>query len=261
MARADDLGELFDADVIVAEWAGVGAVVGLTDEEVASVADVGSSRLSEFAAGRACARFALAELGFPHASLPRLPDRRVGWPTGVGGSISHSRASGPGQQTAEGYYLAAVARSEDLSGRTLGIDVEQLGRATQRIERHVCTTEELAAMSALGDPVQRDLVTTAIFSAKEALYKAQFELTQAWLGFSDVAITWDDPLDRQTWAPDAPTPLVRWGSAHLVRTGADQADIAWPVRVGATVRGASVITSAMTRANAGRGDDQIEPER
>src|SRR3712207_1286527 len=62
----------------------------LLPEEEGSVRTAGVKRRREFAAGRQCARRALAHLGFAGVPLPASADRAPCWPVGVCGSISHT---------------------------------------------------------------------------------------------------------------------------------------------------------------------------
>jgi 4'-phosphopantetheinyl transferase EntD len=131
--------------------------------------------LQEFAAGRLCARRALASFGRAGSALTINPDRTPRWPVGIVGSISHTT----------GFCGAVVA--EEAALRTLGLDAEILGRVTDDTWPVVFTDgerERLASRDALG---ARRLATIA-FSAKEAFYKLQFPLTKSWIDFADVEI-------------------------------------------------------------------------
>lgn len=114
------------------------------------------SRRREFAAGRACAREALARLGFAPTAIPRGPDRAPQWPLGVVGSITHCR----------GFCAAAVTRCE--AHRALGLDAECSGRVSEAILRRIVSDAELAALTAL--PADQEW-RTLLWSAKESLRK------------------------------------------------------------------------------------------
>jgi 4'-phosphopantetheinyl transferase EntD len=136
-------------------------------------------RRREVAAGRSCARRALARIGAPATALPADGDRVPRWPRGVVGSITHTR----------GFCAAAVAWQRDL--RALGIDAER-AIETERADvmRLVATATEAAWLARLRDE-QRAAGAGLVFSAKEALYKCQFPLTREMLEFSDVELSLD----------------------------------------------------------------------
>ena len=50
-------------------------------------------RQREFAAGRAAAREALTQLGWPAQAIPSAPDRSPVWPEGLVGSIAHTHST------------------------------------------------------------------------------------------------------------------------------------------------------------------------
>lgn len=128
------------------------------------------SRLAEYAGGRAAARMAMAAIGLPSVAIPMAKDRAPVWPEGIAGSISHSG----------GICLAAAAW-----GGMLGIDLEQDHPMDKDIADIVLLPEERAAIGPeLG-------LATVIFSAKEAVYKAQYPLTRTLFGFETLAVTLD----------------------------------------------------------------------
>jgi 4'-phosphopantetheinyl transferase EntD len=141
-------------------------------EELAGLERAAPRRLREFAAGRHCAREALAALGEPRTALPRGPDRGPEWPAGVVGSISHSRE----------YCAAVVARRTACA--SLGFDAEEWGRITPELWSRIATAKELAWLRGCADAARS---ATLLFSAKEAFYKAQFPLSRRFVGFADAA--------------------------------------------------------------------------
>jgi 4'-phosphopantetheinyl transferase EntD len=151
---------------------------GLLPEEAAQLQWAVARRRREFAAGRACARRALAQLGLEVAPLLIGPDRAPLWPQGTVGSITHC----------EGYCAAAAARSDDL--RSLGIDAELNRPLSDGVARQVLTREELARTR--GARAQDGIEWPALcFSAKESLYKAWHPLARRWLGYLDAEIVFD----------------------------------------------------------------------
>ncbi|HWF74188.1 MAG TPA: 4'-phosphopantetheinyl transferase superfamily protein [Solirubrobacteraceae bacterium] len=138
-----------------------------------------AGRAREFAAGRACGRRALVDLGFEPAPILRGSDREPCWPPGVVGSITHTR----------GYCAAAAAPIGTIA--TLGIDAELHDRLTEGVRAQIaldCEASFLAARE--GDGVCWDRL---LFSAKESVFKAWFPLTRRWLGFKQARIDFDPP--------------------------------------------------------------------
>lgn len=143
----------------------------LWPEEQPAMARAVPARRQEFAAGRAAARAAMAQIGWAGQGLPVGPDRAPVWPGGLVGSISHA---GP-------WAGAIVARQADWAG--LGLDLEP---ATPM-------PADLAPMvRAPGDDdaglLPAPMAAKLIFSVKEAAFKAQFPLTGLWLDHRDVAV-------------------------------------------------------------------------
>ena len=177
---ADSLQGLFPSGIVAAELRGCASAAALTPEEFACVARASAGRVSEFAAGRLCARRALREFGIDGRPLLAGADRQPLWPAGIVGSISHTA----------GYCVAAVADARAFGA--IGIDVEAVGDVIVEIWPTVflpCERHRLAALSA----PERAIESTLIFSAKEAFYKAQFALVAERLDFHDVRIDVAEP--------------------------------------------------------------------
>ena len=134
--------------------------------------------LVEVAAGRVCSRIALGRLGVA-ATTPILrgEDRAPIWPTGFIGSISHT----------DTWCAAAVARTEDV--RSLGIDLESSTPLKETLLKRVCTPKERAWLRTLPAP---GVTGKILFSAKEAVYKCQYPLSEQFLGFHAVEIELGD---------------------------------------------------------------------
>lgn len=141
----------------VLRWAGAdGAEEALHPAERDLLSGRSPGRRRDFTAGRHAAAEALRLLGRPG---PVLRDgRRPRFPAGVRGSISHCEG-------AVAVCLATVR--EDVLG--IGVDIERLGRLGAAAARLVCTERERAR---LGRGPGGDARLTAVFSAKEAFYKA-----------------------------------------------------------------------------------------
>ena len=141
-------------------------------EEEAAIVKAVTSRRLEFRAGRDCARRALNQLGYSSQALPRRGDRTVEWPTGLVGSVTHTRD----------YGAAVVARSCDWGG--VGIDAElKAGVDDPRLWQVIATPDEIAWLSSKGE--RAVAYATLLFSAKEAFYKAQYCLTAQWVNFDE----------------------------------------------------------------------------
>lgn len=135
-------------------------------------------RQVEFAAGRHCARAALARLdpALASASIPIGELRAPVWPSGIVGAITH----------AAGFAAAAVAREADALG--VGLDTERLlsGRAIEDVAAVAASPAELRALGAQGG--DRARLLTIAFSAKESIYKCLFPQVRRYFDFLDVAL-------------------------------------------------------------------------
>ena len=132
-------------------------------------------RWRDFAAGRDCARHALARLGVTAAAL--LPQDGGGprWPDGIAGSISHT----------EGLCGAVACRATPFF--SLGLDIERLAPLEADTVAEFATPAERAWLETLV-PSEAACLAVALFSAKEAFYKCQHPLTGRWLEFHDVGL-------------------------------------------------------------------------
>lgn len=122
-------------------------------------------RLAEFLAGRMLAAQAMAALGLPRETVASAPDRRPLFPHGLSGSISHAR----------GFVACLVTR-----GANPGVDIEThlTGEAFTAVEKSVLTHNDKIILGSL-DPV----LVTAVFSAKETLFKALYPTVRGVFGF------------------------------------------------------------------------------
>lgn len=151
---------------------GVGATAALTEEEITLTASWAPPRRNEFAAGRRCARQALAALGAIAGGDALLPDGEglPAWPQGFLGSISHSR----------GVAMAVVAPVAAYS--LLGLDLEKTNRLSVAAVRRV--VHPLEEGFAGGDQLR----ASVLFSLKESFYKAQFPRWRTAGNFHDLAL-------------------------------------------------------------------------
>lgn len=171
------------------------------------VANAVERRRREFAAGRACAHRVLARLGWDGYPVLSGAAREPLWPPGIAGSITHC----------EGYAAAAAARLGDLGAiRGFGIDAEVRASLPPDVTRMVLGERERALVGGADGAG----LATAIFSAKEAVYKCWFPLTGRWLDYRDAEI--EPNLGSGTFevrllprAPRPPQPFVFSGRMAL----------------------------------------------
>jgi 4'-phosphopantetheinyl transferase EntD len=169
------LAGLFPPGVIGAELRIAGDLPTLLPEEAQHLGRAVSKRVEEFAAGRLCARRALAEFGFIGYPLGMKSDRRPRWPASVVGSITHT----------DGICGAVVGDQRRF--RAIGLDMEIVGRVTPEIWPYICAPDETAWLAGLREPEQ-SRCAALIFSAKETFYKCQYGVTRQWLEFDDVVL-------------------------------------------------------------------------
>lgn len=135
-----------------------------------------ASRRAAFVAGRSAAHAALAELGRDVPSILTGLARQPLWPDSVVGSLSH----------AGDVALAMAAPREHAGG--VGVDIEVM-RPAPELWDQVPLPAERRWLHAVADPVRRDRALVALFSAKEAVYKAFFPRVGHYFGFSAAALT------------------------------------------------------------------------
>ncbi|MEH0841717.1 4'-phosphopantetheinyl transferase superfamily protein [Micromonospora sp. CPCC 205711] len=169
--------DLLPPTVVVVEADAADWVGELLPAELAGLGERAvETRRRDFTAGRVCARRALAALGVPTAPVVAAPDRSPVWPTGVVGTITHTR----------GYCAAAAARLADV--RSVGMDAERHRELSPGVRRLILRAEEEEQLSRLpagtGWPV-------VVFSAKETVYKVWHPVVGSWLDFQDATVTLD----------------------------------------------------------------------
>jgi 4'-phosphopantetheinyl transferase EntD len=151
----------------------------------ASLRQASHKRQAEFLAGRLCARAAAGLFGASE-SIPPGPDRAPVWPAGLIGSITHSER-----------YAAAVACPEARFAG-IGIDIETVvdEASRQSLLALVVSAEELECIAACSDRIERDVMLTLVFSAKESFYKAAYSRVGRFFGFEAIRLRHIDAAAR-----------------------------------------------------------------
>lgn len=172
---------LFPADVAFVWSEALGSTPALLPQERALLGKAASGRrVKDFTLGRHCAREALARLagdppGAGATPVLRAAGRAPLWPAGVVGTITHTGGRAAAAVAAEAGYLG------------IGLDLERLRRGSPRLARRILRPTERETVHALRD-AERDGWVTAIFSAKESIFKALNPATGVFLGFQDAAV-------------------------------------------------------------------------
>lgn len=157
---------LLPRDVVVVEGRITDAQGPLFNVEASAIRFATEKRQREYGAGRFMAHAALLMLvGKPHP-VGTAADHSPQWPAGVVGSITHTDT------------MAAVAVARAATWASVGIDLEETARVDASLAHVICTPRERK----LGLPL------ALVFSAKEALYKCQYPLTQQWMDYGDAEI-------------------------------------------------------------------------
>ncbi len=129
-------------------------------------------RIIEFRTGRRCAAEALKEAGASALDVGVGPHREPLWPAGFVGSITHSRA----------FAFAAVGRSGEVG--SVGVDSEPI-----LDEASLVSVEALTFLPGERQRVSGRLdLATAIFSAKEALFKCLYPLVGVFFDYLDARV-------------------------------------------------------------------------
>ena len=170
------MNELFPREVVTVVVPGAAEPPPLLPEEEPCVRQAVAKRRREFAAGRGCARDALAALGVTGFPLVAGPDRAPIWPAGIVGSITHC----------EGLAGAAVAHEGQIVG--LGFDAEPIKPLDMDLVSTICTPAEQRWMVSHPAPGTCGWAKV-IFSAKEAVHKCIWPACHLALEFKDVDVS------------------------------------------------------------------------
>ncbi|MCG7494058.1 4'-phosphopantetheinyl transferase [Thalassobius sp. Cn5-15] len=172
------LRDLFGSDVGVGVTNPRDTSHTLMAPEQPAVTNAIPKRQIEFAAGRAAARMALADINMPPQAIPQAADRSPVWPAGIMGSISHCAN-----------LCVAVACPMSV-WRAVGVDIENTAPLEKEAWSIILTSREQRALVQL--PFwRRAQQVKVLFSIKEAVYKAQYPLTHQLCDFQALDVTLD----------------------------------------------------------------------
>jgi 4'-phosphopantetheinyl transferase EntD len=150
----------------------------LYPEEQEYLARAVPKRRAEFRTTRLCVRDALSGLGVGRPPMIPGAAGSPSWPGGIVGSITHC----------QGYRAAVVARSAEVCA--VGVDAEPaaegLPPGVLDIVAEEGEIERLQELASRDADIPWDRL---LFSAKEAVYKVWFSLSQTWLGFEEADVT------------------------------------------------------------------------
>lgn len=168
---------LLPGGVAVAAVALDSPLPGLPAIEQALTPGMSAARRREFAAGRHCARQALAAAGATNAdtAIARGPHREPLWPAGSTGSISHTRT------------LAAAIAARTDHNRSVGLDIEDKAAVDDTLLGTLFAGAEYRRIAAL-PANDRGLAATLAFSAKESVYKCVHPLLGRFIDYPEVEI-------------------------------------------------------------------------
>lgn len=155
----------------------------LIGDEVLAIEQVSPARAREFGAGRAAAHAAMELLGHVPRPVLQGEDRAPVWPVGLKGSITHTDRD----------CLAVVTDAPEIAA--LGLDLEPMSPLEPSLWPVVCTMVEMQWLAGLG-PSQRGHFAKLIFCAKEAVYKAQYQISRTMLDFQALELSFDLSTSR-----------------------------------------------------------------
>ena len=151
------------------------AIASLSEREAAAMTNVSDKRRREFSTTRALAREGLERFfdvrGF---DLLNGENRCPIWPQGLEGSISHSDTRA---------WVALV----DAAFGTIGIDGEGRDELRRDLWHLTLLDEEMAYLETLDASVRGRRALT-LFSAKEALYKAQYPRSGSFMSYTSLRV-------------------------------------------------------------------------
>lgn len=168
---------IFDAEVVVlAAEIDRHALELITEREAELVARAVDKRKHEFATARVLARAAMERIGRKDVELLNAEDRSPIWPEGITGSISHCDTRA----------VVAVGQRERVG--TVGVDIEHRDELKRELWKSVLLKSEIRALESSFSNESRSRMALTIFSAKEALYKAQYPWSTKFMSFHELEV-------------------------------------------------------------------------
>ena len=168
--------------------------------------NVSQNRKNEYIAGRFCAHQSMALANIPPVHIPIGKKGEPIWPSGVVGSITHSR----------GYAAAAVAKQSDV--HSLGLDAEIDEPLSSRVLRRISNENEQEWVKAAASGLIQH-PGKVLFSAKEATYKAWYPITNKWLGFKEVFINFHEERNTFTAHIQKNGPIAEMKGRYAIFNG------------------------------------------
>lgn len=178
----------------------------------------GEKRRSEFCLGRWAAHEALRMLGADVDVVGRGAGGQPLWPVGITGSIAHGA----------GAAIALVARSHDTEG--VGVDLERACPMPE-LEGYVPRPEERAWLETYS-PRDRARELIALFSAKEAVFKAFYPRVGRFFGFEAVLFERDDGGYRGRFAVPVDDGYSTERSFHVASRWTGDVVVSWLILPG-----------------------------
>lgn len=167
--------ELFPRPVSAAETFIARTPFPLFPEEEQAVQNAAPKRQMEYAAGRHCARLAMAALGHPPRGIPSGRDRAPLWPRGLVGSITHVADSCAAVVAPHRYFCS------------IGIDMENVNAVPDALMAEIVRPDESAEVAGLRCPDGADW-PSLYFCLKEAAYKAYYPIHHEIIDFHGVRL-------------------------------------------------------------------------
>ncbi|GAA2624670.1 4'-phosphopantetheinyl transferase family protein [Streptomyces vastus] len=152
------------------------SLLALYPDEAVAVTRALPKRKREYASVRMCARRAMSALGVPASPLLSGPRGAPQWPAGLVGSMTHCL----------GFRAAAVARASDFRG--LGLDAEPNEPLPPDLLEFISLPQERTRVHELAGMNPEIRWDRLLFSAKEAVFKVWYPITQRELGFEQADI-------------------------------------------------------------------------
>jgi 4'-phosphopantetheinyl transferase EntD len=173
MQETFNIASLVPPAAAAAEIFGPCADAALLPQEEFALGQVSDDRKREFTLGRECARRALKTLGIGPVPILRGPAREPLWPPGICGSITHC----------DGYCAAVAAHTADIRG--IGIDAERVTDFGDAVMEQIAFETERVWIKQADGRIPWGVL---LFSAKESVFKAWFQVVGTWLGFEHAQI-------------------------------------------------------------------------